>query len=76
MFLISVHTTYISGAEGGQKINMRPPGTGVADNCEPLCGCWDSILDLQEEDPGWPLCHLHSPQRIFFFSFRVLTTFG
>ena len=25
------------------------PGTGVADGCEPLCGCWESNLGPLEE---------------------------
>lgn len=27
------------------------PGTGGTDGCEPLCGCWASILGPPQEQP-------------------------
>jgi hypothetical protein len=30
---------------------LRSPGTGVTDNCELLCRCWELNPDPQEEQP-------------------------
>jgi hypothetical protein len=30
---------------------VRPPGTGVREDCELLCGCWELNLGLLEEQP-------------------------
>ena len=46
---MSVHRC-VSGACGDQKRVMGSSGTGVADNCELPCGCWEANLGpLQEQ---------------------------
>lgn len=43
--LCTVCVQYLRGPEGGGG----SPDTGVADSCEPPCGCWESSLDILEE---------------------------
>jgi hypothetical protein len=42
-FIFYVHWCFVCFCEG-----VRFPGTGVADSCERLCGCWESNPGPQE----------------------------
>ena len=57
---------------------VRSSGTGVTDNCELLCGCWDLNLGPLEEQLVFltaELSHLSSPIRAGYFV-GLLACFG
>lgn len=45
-------TACVPGVQGVQKGGMEFSGTGVTDDCEPPCGCWELYPGLLQE---WPV---------------------